>query len=280
MPLRQTGGIGALNEIQVISVSGAPATGTFDVTFQGETATLDYDESAANAETKLESLSSIGSGNVNVTGGSLPGVDLTVEFIGTLAATPLPEVTVDDTKLVSAIAETVKGDPGANEVQRLTTDIDAHDGTYTLTYSGQTSGNLDWDSTAAEVEAALELLSNIDAVAVTGGPFPSATLDVEFQGTLALTNVAAMTSTPSLDNGTVTITTTQFTLVTTTTNSEGPNHWDVAANWEPSGVPATADDVIVDGGSSILYGLSQGAVLLDTLTITGMFTKEIGLPAT
>jgi hypothetical protein len=53
-----------------------------------------------------------------------------------------------------------------NNVQTLA--IDAAGGTYTLTHSGQTTAAIDWDATAAEVGAALELLSTITDVEVTG----------------------------------------------------------------------------------------------------------------
>jgi hypothetical protein len=78
---------------------------------------------------------------------------------------------------------------------------------FTLTYSGQTTGSLDDQATAAEVQAALEALSNIAVGDVTvtgsaGGPYT-----VTFGGTLADTNVAQMTATPTGGTGTVTIAT-------------------------------------------------------------------------
>lgn len=95
---------------------------------------------------------------------------------------------------------------GTNERQT----VGPHDstgGTFTLTWSGQTTGALDWDATAAEVQAALEALSNIAVgdVAVTGGPLP-AMMTVEFGGVLGQSNVAQMTSTgASLTGGSDTV---------------------------------------------------------------------------
>lgn len=79
---------------------------------------------------------------------------------------------------------------------------------FTLTYSGQTTGAIAAAATAATVQAALEALSNIEVgdVVVTGasgGPYT-----VTFGGTLADTNVAQMTATPTGGTGTVTIATT------------------------------------------------------------------------
>lgn len=79
---------------------------------------------------------------------------------------------------------------------------------FTITYSGQTTASIDDQATAADVQAALEALSNIAPGDVTvtgnaGGPWT-----VTFGGTLADTNVAAMTTTPTGGTGTVTVATT------------------------------------------------------------------------
>jgi len=79
---------------------------------------------------------------------------------------------------------------------------------FTLTYSGQTTGSIAANATAATVQAALEALSNIGVgdVVVTGnagGPWT-----VTFAGSLADTNVAQLTTTPTGGTGTVTAATT------------------------------------------------------------------------
>lgn len=65
-------------------------------------------------------------------------------------------------------------------------------GTFTITYAAQTTAAIDWDATTAEVQAALEALSNIAPgdVEVTGA---AGSWNVKFTGTLAATNVALMT---------------------------------------------------------------------------------------
>lgn len=93
-----------------------------------------------------------------------------------------------------------------NEVQSVT-EGGAGLTSFTLTYSGQTTGSIAAAATAATVQTALEALSNIAVgdVVVTGptsGPYI-----VTFQGLLADTNVAAMTATPTGGSGTVTIAT-------------------------------------------------------------------------
>lgn len=81
---------------------------------------------------------------------------------------------------------------------------------FTLTYAGQTTTSIDDDATAAQVQAALEALSNIGEgnVLVTGGPLGTGPFTVTFRGDLANTNVAQMTATPTGGTGTVTIGTT------------------------------------------------------------------------
>jgi hypothetical protein len=86
-----------------------------------------------------------------------------------------------------------------DEVQRLT--VSASGGTFTLTYSGQTTSALAWNATDAEVKAALEALSSIGgaggSVEVTGGPGNDAGTRpylVTFAGALAGTDVDLMTA--------------------------------------------------------------------------------------
>lgn len=69
-------------------------------------------------------------------------------------------------------------------------------GTGTLTFDGQTTGTITSVATAAQVQTALEGLSNIAPgdVAVTGGPLGTAAIDVEFTGALAGRNVPLMTA--------------------------------------------------------------------------------------
>lgn len=102
----------------------------------------------------------------------------------------------------------------SEELQTVTITGTPTGGTYTLTYSGQTTAAIPYNATAAQVRTALEALSNIGAGNVTtaGGPHPGTAVTVTFTGTLANTNVAQMTaSSASLTGGsspTVTVTTT------------------------------------------------------------------------
>ncbi|MFD6770601.1 hypothetical protein ACFWC6_30760 [Micromonospora chalcea] len=99
------------------------------------------------------------------------------------------------------------------EVQTVTITGTPTGGTYTLTYSGQTTAAIPYNATAAQVRTALEALSNVGAgnVTTSGGPHPGTAVSVTFTGALANTNVAQMTASgASLTGGsspTVTVTT-------------------------------------------------------------------------
>ena len=161
-----------------------------------------------------------------------------------------------------------------NEVQVITLANAPTGGTFTLTYSGQTTSAIAYDASAATVDAALEALSNIGAgdVAVTGaagGPWT-----VTFGTALAGTNVPEMTGSGALlTGGSV-----QTFAVATVTASAGPNHWDTASNWSPVNVPITGDDVRFENSDTdCLYGLDQTGVTLASLRIAMTYTGQLGL---
>jgi hypothetical protein len=84
--------------------------------------------------------------------------------------------------------------PGTNERQTLGPH-DSTSGTFTITWNGQTTGAVPWNSTAGNIQANLVALSNIadGDVIVTGGPLPSLTT-VEFTGALGEADQPAMTT--------------------------------------------------------------------------------------
>jgi hypothetical protein len=91
-----------------------------------------------------------------------------------------------------------------NEVQTLAISGTPTGGTFTLTYSGQTTSAIAYNASAATVQAALIALSNIGTsnVICAAGALPGAAITITFQGTLANTDVALVTSTASLTGGT------------------------------------------------------------------------------
>jgi hypothetical protein len=82
-----------------------------------------------------------------------------------------------------------------NEVQRVEVTA-ATDGTFTLTFDGQTTAAIAYNAAAADMQTALEGLPNIASgdVTATGGPLSTAPVDVEFAGQYLGTDVPQMTS--------------------------------------------------------------------------------------
>ena len=104
-------GTAAVDEIQTISSTATG--GTFAMSFGGQTTgALAFNATAAQIDTALEALSSIGAGNVTCAGGPLGTAGVTVAFAGTLAGQDAAMVTVDNTNMTggtASIAETTKG---------------------------------------------------------------------------------------------------------------------------------------------------------------------------
>lgn len=94
------------NEKQTATIGGSPTGGTFTLTFSGQTTgTIAYNASAATVEAALEALSTIGQGNVQVTGSA--GGPYTVEFVGALAGQNLAAMTADASGLTGGTSPSV-----------------------------------------------------------------------------------------------------------------------------------------------------------------------------
>lgn len=87
------GGCPSQNAIHDITLFGSPTGGTFDIdlTVNGseETLTFNYDDTAAEVETELETHTEIASGDVDVTGGPFPNATIRIEFVSNLAETAI-----------------------------------------------------------------------------------------------------------------------------------------------------------------------------------------------
>ncbi len=198
-----TPGTATVNEVQTVRTTDATG-GTFTITFDGQTtAPLPWNATAAQVQAALEALSNIAPGDVTVAGGPANTANVTVTFTGALGARNVAQMTTDAGGLTwpagapaaAPAATTTAGSTGVNEVQTVRT-TNATGGTFTITFDGQTTAPLPWNATAAQVQAALEALSNIAPgdVTVAGGPANTANMTVTFTGALAATNVAQMTT--------------------------------------------------------------------------------------
>ncbi len=188
-------GTPGVTERQTITITGGPTGGDFTLTFSGqETAAIAFDANAGAVESALEALSNIT--DVTTGGGALKTTPITVDFIDPAGNVAL--MTDDSSGLTggsspdAAVVETIAGE---DEVQTVTL-ANAVAGTFTLTFSGQTTAAIAYNASNATVETALEALSNITGLAVTGGPLPGSALTVTFA--IPGGNVAEMTSDSSL----------------------------------------------------------------------------------
>lgn len=75
------------SEVQTITITGTPTGGTFTLTYRGQTTSaIAYNATNSTVDAALEALSTIGAGNVTVTGGPGPGTPYVVTFASALAA--------------------------------------------------------------------------------------------------------------------------------------------------------------------------------------------------
>lgn len=85
------------DEVQTLTEGGSGLT-SFTLTFGGQTtASIDDDATAAQVQAALEALSTIGAGNVEVTGGPLATGPFSVKFVGDLANQNVAQMTATPT---------------------------------------------------------------------------------------------------------------------------------------------------------------------------------------
>jgi trimeric autotransporter adhesin len=152
------------NTKQSVAITGTPTGGTFTLTFNGHTTgDIAYNADAAAVKAALVALDDFVTGDINATGGSLPGAAVVLEFQAAYAATEMggtdvPLLTADGTGLTGGTAPAV-------EVTQ--TQGNPSGGTFTLSLGGQTTAALDHDISPTDLQTALEGLSTIGTGNVT-----------------------------------------------------------------------------------------------------------------
>jgi hypothetical protein len=155
---------------------------------------------------------------------------------------------------------------------------------YTVGGTAQTGDILTLTRNLKEVTYTLTALDTLEtaaaglAAAWEAATFPEAeestveyTAGDDFLELLASEPGRPFTVTASVGGGTPTTTLTPSTIEA----SKGPSHVDDADNWT-IGLPDAADDLVIAGGESLLYGL--GSIDFTTCDIRASFTNSIGLP--
>ena len=160
-----------------------PTGGTFTLRYAGQTtADIPYNATAAQLDTALEALSTIGAGNVTVTSPNATGAPWTVVFGGSLDTTNLSQLTANSTnvdgtsQLVSTQTTIVSTSDTQPHMTQTVTLTGASAGTYTLTFLGQTTAPIAFNALASAVQSAIGALVNVGSanVGVTGsagGPY-------------------------------------------------------------------------------------------------------------
>ncbi|MFH1302325.1 MAG: hypothetical protein ABIK07_14790 [Planctomycetota bacterium] len=253
--------------------------------------------SAADLKTAIEGIAAVGAGNVAVYamgegGGFQYGGGFVIEFIGDLS-NQATGFTITTSKSAGSTLNLqvwtgYLGDSGTGEVQTLSITGGPGSGTFGLRFGGDDTVLLDYDSTAEEIETALEALDSIGTgnVACTGGALPGSAVVITFSNALGgedLDEIEVIfgTTVETVTGGglpSVEIKTTQTKVGhANTVVNEGPNDWNTLTNWDLVDLPADDDNAFIVDGSDILYGLDQSDVTLNRLEILNS-ALQIGLP--
>jgi hypothetical protein len=187
-PITHDAGLTDVTEVQTLS--NTATAGSFTTTLGSQTTgPISFNASAATVEAALDPIA-----DVTVTGSN----PWTIQWV---AIGDQESLTTDDSGLSgSVVATTTQGNDG---------------GTFTITFDGQTTTPIAYDAGAATVESALQTLSNINDVAVTGTGISGDPWVIEFIDP-GLQNVAEITTDDGSLNGTSFVTTTQEGVAATT----------------------------------------------------------------
>lgn len=191
------------NEVQeILCTSGND--GTFILTMNGGNYSVPVTGGTPHLGTVQSALDAAwGAGNAvatSVTNG------FRIEWVGIYAGTNMATVGATGVSPVTMTVSTITqgSSTAVNEVQTLTVRLAPTGGTYTLTFDGDTTGNLAYNESAATMQTELEGLTTIGASNVTVTRSGSGTINspyvytITFVGSLAGMDVAQITSTSSI----------------------------------------------------------------------------------
>lgn len=259
------------DEVQTVTIYGTG--GTFTLTFDGQTtAATAWNASAGTLETNLEALSNIT--DVTVTGSGTPADPYVVTFDDP-GSQNVVEMTGDASSLTGGggqVTTITNAVASADEQQTVTIGVAVTGGTFTLSFQEEETAAIAYNAAASAVETALESLSTIDGVTVSGsagGPWT-----VTFDSALhSATNVELLVADGTNLIGGAGTETLSYTVNAV---SLGQEHWNDPKNWTLGQVPETGDDVILEqGATNLRYGLRQiQEFTADNTTNTFTTTEE------
>lgn len=153
------------NEVQTLNFSDTPSGGNFTLTFNGQTTgSIAYNASASTIQSDLQGLSTIGTGNIIVTG-AIPSLVFT--FAGTLSNAKQNLITVTSSLTVSSgtVGLTFSysaADPPvynfANQIQTMTPNQVVTGGSFTLSFQGNTTVSIPYNAVDYTILQALQAL--------------------------------------------------------------------------------------------------------------------------
>jgi trimeric autotransporter adhesin len=221
-------GRAAQNEIQRIKFPATPTGGTWFVRYRNQiTSSLAHNITAANLQTALRALSSIGASNVNVSGSAADGY--VVEFVGSLAGTNadlLVAFSNDFTGVASfRLDKTVSGGIGRQQFTLPAISRDVNQ-TYRFEYEGEQSHLFTGATTVAALIAALESIATIGVGNVNVEQLADQSYTITLigvfvgraGGTLSLANVSTSENAVPLASSVPTFTATTTVVVVTFLN--------------------------------------------------------------
>lgn len=282
-------GVPAQDEIHEFTTDSDATGGTWNLTFDGITATgLAHNITASQLQTAIDG--NWGAGNGTASLGPFPASPLRIEWAGNYAQTNVATATT-----LSAIQTMIPASISMGSIYGHGAGTDAiisfaspsypSAGTWNITYGVQTSDDLDWNASLSDVTTALETLLGEDNVEVTGGPMPRSAFSVTFTEALGKQPISVtVNSSITRLYPTISVTTVQegdpgtsMWFYTVTENS-GPNDWSCTANWTDRTVPVAGDDVILANfNQNITWNLPDDWPHFASFTQYSSFTGEFGL---
>lgn len=217
---------GPQNEWQRLRLVGtAPTAGTVTLSFNGASATVAFNATAAAVQAALQGLATVGAGNVLVTGTNLAAGDLSLQFTAGLGNQNVGQVTTTASTLNQGqiVGETVReGQATRDEINISGTNVDGEEveGTFfatsgtginelqtlsgttgalvtdliTLAHDGQTIGQFNGTTTTAQLQTAFDTFFGAGNVLVGGAATIGAgNVTFTFQNALANLNVDPIT---------------------------------------------------------------------------------------
>lgn len=284
LSLNDISGTSAIEELVDATPSGVTEIQQFYTNGIGGSFTLNGNTVSIPASTSTVQAAMGGSSVVSVTGSGTPDDPFEMTWVSGGNQT---QVTIGTTNIatgaVTATVATVQEGEGPVARQWTVTKSGVTGGTWVFEYSGYKTGDLAYNISAADLQTALQALGSVGSgnMTVSG----TAPYTITIAGDLADED---QTELPDLIVYNEDLTgTTGFTVnIESVQEATGPNHWNDPLNWKniatgANGLPADGDDVLIDladDSRSILYGLEQSGVTLNSIKITNAFEGRIGLP--